>query len=69
VAACADRNTYKLEMRDTQFGWSGGVGVDLDVGPVASFAELRLHYMYNNKPGGQPSNDYFLWPLSLGFRF
>jgi hypothetical protein len=69
VAACADRNTYKLEMRDTQFGWSGGVGLDLDVGPVASFAEIRLHYMYNNKPGGQPSNDYFLWPLSLGFRF
>lgn len=69
VAACADRNTYKLEMRDTQFGWSGGLGLDLDLGPVASFAELRLHYIYSNKPGAQPSNDYFLWPLSLGFRF
>jgi hypothetical protein len=69
VAACADRTTYKLEMRDTQFGWSGGLGLDFDLGPVASFAEMRLHYIYSDTPGGQPSNDYFLWPLSVGFRF
>ncbi len=66
---CADRTTYKLEMRDTQFGWSGGVGLDVDLGSVASFAELRLHYIYSDKPRAQPSNDYFLWPLSVGFRF
>jgi hypothetical protein len=64
-----DRNIYKLELRDTQFGWSGGVGADFDLGSLAAFAEMRLHYVYSDKPGGQPSNDYFLWPLSLGFRF
>jgi hypothetical protein len=66
---CIDRGTYKLEFRDAQLGWSGGVGLDFDIGPVAAFSELRLHYIYNDKPGAQPSNDYFLWPLSVGFRF
>ena len=68
-ALCTDRSTYELEFRDTQFGWSGGLGLDFDLGPVATLAELRLHYMYNNRSGPQPSNDYFLWPLSIGFRF
>ena len=66
---CADRGTYKLEFRDTQLGWSGGLGVDFNVGPIAAFSEMRLHYMYNDKRGAQPSNDYFLWPLSIGLRF
>ena len=69
VGLCTDRATYKLEFRDTQFGWSGGVGLDFDLGPLATFSELRLHYIYRDSPGGQPSNDYFLWPLSIGFRF
>src|SRR5215208_3383163 len=32
---CADRGTYKLEMRDTQFGWSGGLGLDFQLGSLA----------------------------------
>lgn len=69
VGLCADRTTYKMEMRDNQFGWSGGVGLDFDLGSVRAFSELRLHYIYPDAPSGQPSNDYFLWPLSVGFRF
>lgn len=68
VGPC-DRSTYKLEFRDTQFGWNGGVGADFGLGSLAAFAETRLHYVYRDSPGGQPSNDYFLWPLSIGFRF
>jgi len=68
VGPC-DRATYKLELRDTQFGWSGGVGAEFDLGSLATFTETRLHYIYRDSPGGQPSNDYFLWPLSVGFRF
>jgi hypothetical protein len=56
-------------MRDTQIGWSGGAGLDFMLGPVATFMEMRLHYIYSNKPGAQPSNDYFLWPVSVGLRF
>jgi hypothetical protein len=66
---CADRATYKMEMRDNQFGWSGGAGLDFDLGSVKAFGELRLHYIYPDTRSGQPSNDYFLWPLSVGFRF
>ena len=66
---CADRFVYKWEMRDTQFGWSGGLGLDFMLGPVATFTEMRLHYIYRDTPGGQPSNDYFLWPVSVGLRF
>jgi hypothetical protein len=69
VASCADRTTYKLEMRDTQVGWSGGLGLDFALGSLATFTEMRLHYIYSDKSGAQPSNDYFLWPVSLGFRF
>jgi hypothetical protein len=68
-ALCADPTTYKMEMRDNQFGWSGGVGLDFDLGSVRAFSELRLHYIYRDTPSGQPSNDYFLWPLSVGVRF
>jgi hypothetical protein len=66
---CADRQTYKLELRDSQFGWSGGVGLDFRIASVAAFSEMRVHYIYRNTPGGQPSNDYFLWPFSFGLRF
>lgn len=66
---CADRTTYKMEMRDNQFGWSGGVGLDFDLGSVRAFSEMRLHYVYPDTRSGQPSNDYFLWPLSVGVRF
>lgn len=65
---CAD-GTYRMEMRDNQFGWSGGAGVDFNLGSVRAFGEMRLHYIYRDTPSGQPSNDYFLWPLSVGFRF
>ncbi|HET6761659.1 MAG TPA: hypothetical protein VFH13_06135, partial [Gemmatimonadaceae bacterium] len=68
VGPC-DRGTYRLELRDTQFGWSGGVGADFELGSLPVFAETRLHYVYNDRPGGQASNDYFLWPLSVGIRF
>lgn len=68
VGPC-DRGTYRLELRDTQFGWSGGVGADFELGSLPVFAETRLHYVYNDRPGGQSSNDYFLWPLSVGIRF
>jgi hypothetical protein len=64
-----DRNTYKLELRDTQFGWSGGIGADFRLGSLAAFAETRVHYVYNDRPGAQPSNDYFVWPFSIGLRF
>lgn len=65
-----DRDTYRLELRDTQFGWSGGVGLDHYLGRrVGVFAETRVHYIYNDQPGAQPSNDYFVWPLALGLRF
>jgi hypothetical protein len=66
---CADPATYKLEMRDNQFGWSGGAGLDFDLGSLKAFGEMRLHYIYRDTPSGQPSNDYFLWPISVGFRF
>ena len=66
---CADRGTYHLEFRDTQLGWSGGAGADFDVGQVPLFMELRVHYMYRDTPSGQPSNDYFLFPFSVGLRF
>jgi hypothetical protein len=66
---CDQRATSTLEIRDTQLGWSGGVGANFDIGPVAAFSELRLHYIYRDTPSGQASNDYFLWPLSIGFRF
>lgn len=68
-AGPCDRNMYRLELRDTQFGWSGGFGLDAQLGSVGVFAETRLHYVYNDRPGPEPSNDYFVWPFSLGFRF
>ena len=68
-ALCADGATYKMEIRDNQLGWSGGAGLDFDLGSVKTFLELKLHYIYSDTPSGQPSNDYFLWPLSVGFRF
>jgi hypothetical protein len=68
-ALCLDRNISKWEMFDTQLGWSGGVGVDFKIGSVPAFVETRLHYIYNDKRGAQPSNDYFLWPWSMGLRF
>ncbi len=64
-----DRNTHKLEIREIQLGWSGGIGADFRLGSVAAFAETRLHYVYSDRPSGQPSNDYFVWPLSIGLRF
>ena len=67
--ACTDRATYKLEFRDTQLGWNGGAGLDFQLGPLPTFMEMRIHYVYRDSPQGQPTNDYFLWPLSVGFRF
>jgi hypothetical protein len=58
-----------LEMRDTQLGASGGIGVEARVQRILLFTELRVHYAYRDTPHGQPSNDYFLVPLSLGIRF
>jgi len=66
---CTDRSTYKLEFRDTQIGWSGGAGLDFQLGPLPTFAEMRVHYIYRDSPSGQPTNDYFLMPLSVGVRF
>jgi hypothetical protein len=67
--ACVDRATHRLEMRDTQFGWSGGLGLDFDLGPVAAFSELRVHYIRSDTPRIRSSNDYFLVPISVGVRF
>ncbi len=61
--------TSTFEMRNTQFGWSGGIGADFKLGPVPVLAEMRVHYIYRDTPKGQPSNDFFLWPFSVGFRF
>ena len=66
---CADRTTHTLELRDTQVGASGGIGVEMRVQRVLLFTELRVHYAYRDTPRGQPSNDYFLVPLSVGVRF
>ena len=68
-ALCTDPGTIRYEMRDAQFGWSGGVGADFKLGPVQALAEMRVHYIYRDTPRGQPSNDFFLWPFSVGFRF
>jgi hypothetical protein len=64
-----DRTTHTLQLRDRQFGASGGVGVDARVYGVPAFVELRVHYMYADTTAGEPSNDYFLIPLSVGLRF
>jgi hypothetical protein len=58
-----------LEMRDRQVGASGGIGAEVRVQKVLLFTELRVHYAYRDTPHGQPSNDYFLVPLSIGIRF
>ncbi|MDQ3674305.1 MAG: hypothetical protein M3365_08025 [Gemmatimonadota bacterium] len=68
-ASFCDVNTYRLELRDTQFGLSGGAGVESRLGRVGVFAESRVHYIYNDRPNAEPSNDYFVWPFSIGFRF
>ena len=57
-----DSNVYKLQLRDTQFGWSGGAGLDARLGRVGVFAETRVHYVYNDRRSPEPSNDYFAWP-------
>lgn len=64
-----DRATYTLELRDAQVGASGGIGAEVRVQRVLVFTELRVHYAYRDTPRGEPSNDYFLVPLSVGFRF
>jgi len=64
-----DRSTYRLELHDIQFGLNGGAGVESRLGRVGVFAETRVHYIYNDQPDARPSNDYFLWPISLGLRF
>jgi hypothetical protein len=68
-AGICDRNTYKLELRDTQYGLSGGIGLDFAFGSLKGFGEARLHYVYRDSPSPGPTNDYFLAPLSIGLRF
>ncbi|MEP6551723.1 MAG: hypothetical protein ABJB95_11100 [Gemmatimonadales bacterium] len=65
---CTDPSST-FETRNTQFGWSGGIGADFKLGPVPVLAEMRVHYIYRDTPTGQPSNDFFLWPFSIGVRF
>lgn len=67
---CGDRSTHTMTIRDTQLGLNGGIGANLRVGPSQSafFVELRVHYARRSTPAGRPSNDYFLTPVSVGFR-
>jgi hypothetical protein len=67
--ALCDGSVYKLEFRDTQWGWNGGAGFDFQIASLSAFYEMRVHYVYRDTPGGQPTNDYFLWPFSFGVRF
>jgi hypothetical protein len=66
---CTDRNTYEMEIKDTQWGFSGGVGVDVRLEQLATFAEFRVHFVERDSPDNGPSNDYFLVPVSIGVRF
>ena len=68
VAAPCENATYTMAMRSTQPGVSGGVGGEIPLGRVSAFADLRVHYMFRTAPGGGPSNDYFLMPLTVGLR-
>ena len=39
---------------DTKFGFNGGLGLDLGVGPAKLYAEGRLHAIMKRRRGGQP---------------
>ena len=58
-----------LELRDSQIGASGGIGGEVRVQKLIVFTEFRVHYAYRNTPHGEPGNDYFLLPFSIGVRF
>ena len=63
---CDDRGTYKLDIRATQPGVSGGVGVRRLLGTTPLFVDVRMHFIRRTSPSGGPSNDYFLVPVTLG---
>jgi hypothetical protein len=65
-AAC-DRSSYRLHLRDTQFGLNGGIGLVERMGNVPVFMDFRVHYVRRNSPSPGPSNDYFLLPVTIGF--
>jgi hypothetical protein len=69
AAGPCETRTYKLHMRDTQFGVNGGFGAEMPVGSVPMFMDVRMHYTYRTAPTGKPGNDYFLLPLTVGVRF
>lgn len=68
IAGPCDNSTYELEMRSTQPGMNGGVGAQIPLGSVSLFTDFRAHYMFRTSPGGGPSNDYFLLPVTVGLR-
>jgi hypothetical protein len=69
IAGPCETRTYKLHMRDTQFGVNGGFGAEMPVGSVPLFMDVRMHYTYRTTPTGKPGNDYFLIPFTMGVRF
>jgi len=67
--ACQDRLIHEMRLNDTQLGFNGGVGVRSITPGSPLFAEVRLHFARRSTPANTPSNDYWLVPLSVGFRF
>lgn len=72
--ACAPNDlcfstVYRMSIRATGTGVSGGVGTRMMLGTVPLFFDLRIHYASRTTPEGQPSNDYFLMPMTVGLRF
>jgi hypothetical protein len=64
-----NRTVSTMEQRDAQMGASGGIGGEVRVQKLIVFTEFRVHYAYRNTPRGEPGNDYFLLPFSIGVRF
>jgi hypothetical protein len=66
---CQDREIHEMRLNDTQLGFNGGVGVRSLTPGSPVFAEVRLHFARRSTPTNTPSNDYWLIPFSIGFRF
>ena len=65
---CSDRDVRTMTLRDTQLGINGGIGFNVILGGSPVFTEMRLHYARPNSPANGPTNDYFLFPISIGFK-
>jgi len=66
---CQGGDSYRMRLNDTQLGFNGGVGVRSLTPGSPLFAEVRLHFARRSTPANTPSNDYWLMPFSIGFRF